>query len=138
MSEHQRVTSGKVAVFNRFSGDTEAAYRCLRTRRILLYTLAPLQRTANLIDKRSQASEVVHAQPRSTSCGPTERVRLVYARPRHKQPVQMPVLVEERHSVLTPMPRARDQHEALATPWMEWVSDLELNGRTSACMACSS
>lgn len=115
-----------------------AAYRHLRLRRIFLYALAPLQRTVNLINKRSQASEVVHAQPRSTSRGPAERVRLVNARPRYKQPVQMPALVEERHSVLTPMPRARDQHEALAPPRVEWVSDLELNGRTSACMACSS
>jgi hypothetical protein len=107
-------------------------------RRILLYALAPLQRTVNLIEKRSQASEVVHAQPRSTGRGPAERVRLVDARPRYKQPVQMPALIEERHSVLTPMPRARDQHEALALPRVEWVSDLELNGRASACMACSS
>ena len=107
-------------------------------RRIVLYALATLLCTAELIDKRPQASEVVNPQPGSTGGGAHERVRLVDVGPRCKQRAQMPVLIKERHAVLTPVRLARRKHEALAPPWVEWVRDLELYGRACVCMACSS
>ena len=115
-----------------------AAYNTLLLRRIVLYTPAPSQCAADLIDERSQASEIVRAQPRSTGGGTAERVRLVNVGPRRQQRAKMPVIIEERHAVLTPVLLARRQHEALAPPWMECVRDLELNGRTIAHTACSS
>ena len=105
---------------------------------MVLYALSPLQGTADLIDEHPQASEIIRAQPRSTGGGTSECVRLVDVGPRRKQRAQMPVLIEERHAVLTPVRLARRKHEALAPPRVECVRDLELNGRASVRMACSS
>lgn len=91
----------------------------------------------DFIDERPQASQIVHAQPRSTGSGTGERIRLVDVGPRCKQRAQMPVLIEERHAVFTPVPLARRQHEALAPPRVERVGDLELYRRANTCMACS-
>ena len=80
----------------------------------------------DLIDKRSQVHKIIRTQPRPASRALRERVGLDDIRPGSEQRAQAPLIVEEHHPILTPVLLARSQDEAPATPWMEWVRDLEL------------